>query len=188
MVKNHDEIVNMESRTLGDIIKEYAVLIIIAFCIATVIKIFVIDSRIVPTTSMYPTVFANDRVLVNKFIYRFGDVERQDIIVFTPNDSIAEKKDLLKRVIGLPGDKVKVENGQVYINGQVLDESGYDHDIPSYYFAEVQVPEGCIFVLGDNRNHSFDSHLWEDPFVPMENIKGKAFCCYWPMDRIGGLN
>lgn len=182
-----DEIMDTERRTLGQVIREYAVLIIIAFCIATVIKIFVLDSRIVPTTSMYPTVFANDRVLVNKFIYRFSDVERQDIIVFTPNDSIEEKKDLLKRVIGLPGDKVKIENGCVYINGEVLDESFYDRDIPHYTFAEVEVPEGCIFVLGDNRNNSFDSHLWQDPFVPIENIKGKAFCCYWPLDRMGGL-
>lgn len=177
-----------EPRGLAQVVKEYASLIIIAFCIATVIKIFVLDSRVVPTTSMYPTVFANDRVLVNKFVYRFGEIDRQDIIVFTPNDSIQEKKDLLKRVIGLPGDRVKVENGTVFINGEPLDESAYDQDIPDYTFAEVQVPEGCIFVLGDNRNGSFDSHLWADPFVPVENVKGKAFMCYWPLDRIGALH
>lgn len=178
---------DMERRSLGQVIKEYANLILVAFCIAMVIKIFVIDSRLVPTTSMYPTVYANDRVLVNKFIYRFRDVERQDIIVFRPNESINEKKDLLKRVIGLPGDKVKVENGRVFINGEELDESFYEHDIPTYTFAEVEVPEGCIFVLGDNRNRSFDSHLWDDPFVPLENIKGKAFLCYWPLNRIDTL-
>ena len=187
MKRNREETMNTERKTLGEVIKEYVVLILVAFCIATVVKIFILDSRIVPTTSMYPTVFANDRVLVNKFIYRFSDVERQDIIVFTPNDSIAEKKDLLKRVIGLPGDRVKIENGQVYINGAVLDESAYDQDIPRYTFGEVTVPEGCFFVLGDNRNNSFDSHQWSDPFVPLENVKGKAFCCYWPMDRMGGL-
>ena len=187
MKRNREETMNTERKTLGEVIKEYVVLILVAFCIATVVKIFILDSRIVPTTSMYPTVFANDRVLVNKFIYRFSDVERQDIIVFTPNDSIAEKKDLLKRVIGLPGDRVKIENGQVYINGAVLDESAYDQDIPRYTFGEVTVPEGCLFVMGDNRNHSTDSRDIQLGPIDTDYILGRAVLALWPSERFGAV-
>jgi len=85
-------------------------------------------------------------------------------------------------VVGLPGDKVQVTDGVVFVNDQPLDEP-YINQEPNYNFGPVTVPEGSLFVLGDNRNNSFDSHAWG--FVPMKNIKGRAFFMYWPFDRIG---
>ena len=111
--------------------------------------------------------------------------ERGDIVVFSPNDN-SEGDDLLKRVIGLPGETIEVKDGYVYIDGVALEEN-YILEQPNYFFAEVTVPENCYFMMGDNRNMSRDSHAWDNPFVPMENIKGKAVCCYWPFSRMGSL-
>jgi len=163
--------------------KETGSIILMAIVLATVLKLFIIDSRVVPTASMYPTVHSNDRVLVDKLSYRFHDITRQDIVVFRLE---GDRYDLLKRVIGLPGDRIRVENGLVYINDEPLDEP-YVAEVPNYLYEEVTVPEGHIFVLGDNRNQSNDSHYWQDPFVPVEDVKGRAFFCYWPFDRFGSI-
>lgn len=163
--------------------KETGSILLMAIILAAVLKLFIIDSRVVPTTSMYPTVQANDRVLVDKLSYRFRDIRRQDIVVFRLE---GEKYDLLKRVIGLPGDRVRVADGKVYINDEPLDEP-YLAEAPAYFYDEVTVPEGHIFLLGDNRNRSNDSHYWDEPFVPVEDVKGRAFFCYWPFSHFGSI-
>jgi len=124
--------------------------------------------------SMVPTLQDGEFVLVSKLTYRFGDVERGDIIVFHfPMDP---QQELIKRVIGLPGDTVSVQNGKVSVNGQVLDEP-YIAAAPAYS-GEWIVPDNQLFVLGDNRNDSSDSHSWD--FLPFENVVGKAVVIYWP--------
>jgi signal peptidase I len=124
--------------------------------------------------SMLPTLHDGEFVLVNKLAYRIGTPARGDIIVFrstTTNDL-----DLIKRIMGLPGDKISIHNGQVIINGQTLTET-YINAVPNYS-GEWQVPEGYLFVLGDNRNDSSDSHAWG--FLPEQNVIGKAMLIYWP--------
>jgi signal peptidase I len=124
--------------------------------------------------SMIPTLKDGEFVLVSKVNYQFSNVERGDIIVFHfPMDPGQE---LIKRVIGLPGDTVTVQNKQVSVNGQVLDEP-YIAASPAYS-GQWTVPAGQLFVLGDNRNDSSDSHSWG--FLPFEKVVGKAVVIYWP--------
>ena len=125
-------------------------------------------------TSMVPTLQDGEFVLVNKLSYRFGDVTRGDIIVF--HFPLNPQEDLIKRVIGLPGDQVKIESGQVFVNGAMLNETYIA--APPNYASDWQVPADNFFVLGDNRNNSSDSHSWG--LLPSDKIVGKAVLIYWP--------
>jgi len=124
--------------------------------------------------SMRPTLENGEFVLVNKISYRFSEMERGDIIVF--HFPFNPEEELIKRVIGLPGDRVMVENSQVYVNGQILNEP-YIAQAP-IYTGEWTVLDGQLFVLGDNRNNSNDSKDWG--LLPAENVVGKAILIYWP--------
>lgn len=124
--------------------------------------------------SMNPTLQNGEYILVNRLAYKTGQPERGDIIVFRlPGD---ESQDLIKRVIGLPGDVVRISDGVVTVNGAKLEESYIAQD--PLYFGEWTVLEGNLFVLGDNRNDSRDSHQWG--LLPFENIIGKSVLIYWP--------
>jgi|YNPMSStandDraft_1061717.scaffolds.fasta_scaffold39393_2 signal peptidase I len=143
---------------------------------------FMIDAVVarvrVENVSMKPTLLPDERLLVNKLAYRFGEVKRGDIIVFHFPANPSE--DYIKRVIGLPGDQVQIRENKVYINGQELREDYIA--APVMYDGEWLVPPDSLFVLGDNRNQSSDSHSWG--FVPMENVIGKALVVYWPLDKV----
>lgn len=125
--------------------------------------------------SMNPTLQDGEYVLVSKVSYKLGDPQRGDIIVFEFPGSLPTQ-DLIKRIIGLPGDVIEVRQKTVYINGQVLSEP-YIAAAPNYS-GTWQVPEGFLFVLGDNRNDSSDSHSWG--MLPIGNVIGKAILIYWP--------
>jgi signal peptidase I len=129
----------------------------------------------IQSISMQPTLYERDFVLVNKLAYKLGGLHRRDVVVFQPPIE-AENEPYIKRVIGLPGDTVRVSDGMVYINDLPLQES-YEAAAPNYN-GVWQVPQGKVFVLGDNRNNSSDSHLWG--MVPVDNIIGKAVVVYWP--------
>lgn len=154
-----------------------------------VVLYFLIDTVVgrvrVENISMQPTLHEGQFILVNKLAYREslgGNFHRGDVVVFHyPRDP---QEDYIKRVIGLPGDLVEIANGQVKVNGQVLDEPYIA--APPNYANSWQVPEGQIFVLGDNRNQSSDSHSWG--FVPAENVIGKALIVYWPLAELKILN
>lgn len=153
--------------------------------IMALIFYFLIDSffpRVrVENISMKPTLQPGELLLVNKLAYRLGDPHHGDVIVFHYPANPSE--DYIKRLIGLPGDEIRVENGLVFINGQAMEEP-YIAAIPAYDGSWL-VPEGMYFVLGDNRNQSSDSHSWG--FVPEENIVGKALIVYWPLDQVKTL-
>jgi signal peptidase I len=125
--------------------------------------------------SMLPTLKNNELALVNRLAYRFSKPERGDIIVF--HFPVNPKEDLIKRVIGLPGEEVVVTDGRVYINGTALEEP-YIASAPAYT-SKWSIPEGYLFVLGDNRNDSADSHTWG--ILPLDNVVGKAVLVYWPI-------
>jgi signal peptidase I len=143
-----------------------------------------VSSRIrVKSISMQPTLYEKDFVLVNKLAYKVGAPERGDVVVFEyPLDPDSEP--YIKRIIGLPGDTVEVINGMVFINGESLPEP-YTKAPPSYT-GKWNVPQGSLFVLGDNRNNSSDSHQWG--MVPIENLMGKALFVYYPVDHWKLLN
>lgn len=127
--------------------------------------------------SMMPTLQNGELVLVSKLAYRFGSIQRGDIIVF--RHPLTPRQELIKRVIGLPGDEVMIADGQVYVNGTRLDEP-YIAAAPRYN-GRWEVPPGFLFVLGDNRNDSSDSHSWG--LLPIENVIGKAVLIYWPVSE-----
>lgn len=136
----------------------------------------------VENISMRPTLKPGEFILVNKLAYRVGDMGRGDIIVF--HYPLNPQEDYIKRVIGLPGDEVIVRDGEVFVNGQRLSED-YIMAPPGYEDTWV-VPENEVFVLGDNRNQSSDSHSWG--FVPFENIVGRAVVVYWPLNEMKVLS
>jgi signal peptidase I len=187
--------------------RELPGLIIIAFLLALLIKTFLVQAFFIPSQSMVPTLKVNDRVLVNKLVYDFGEPQRGDIIVFEDPNGVEPERNLLqsiwawlteglgfsqsgeqdfiKRVIGLPGDTLEVNQGQVLINGEPLDEPylvrpGHDTYEPH------TIPEDSVFVMGDNRPNSSDSRSTLG-FIPYEKIVGKAFVLLWPPSRMEWL-
>lgn len=163
--------------------KTIATAAVLAFGIRT----FVAEARYIPSGSMEPTLEINDRLIVEKLSYRFRKPERGDIVVFSPTQILQAQNfhdDFIKRVIGLPGEKIEVKGGQVYVNDRPLREK-YLEEAPEYRYGPVKVPLGQYLVLGDNRNHSYDSHRWG--FVPQENLIGRAAVRFWPFNRLGSL-
>lgn len=165
-------------------ILELLLLVLIAFALAWLIKSFVVQPFFIPSASMEPTLIPRDHVLVNKFIYRFQEPEFGDIIVFAyPPDP---DKDYIKRLIGVPGDRIRIENGVLHLNGEKVPEDYRQRPLEMADYpgdgGEVEVPEGHYFVMGDNRANSADSRVWG--FLPEENIVGKAFVIYFPFDRL----
>jgi signal peptidase I len=157
-----------------------------------IIKPFIVQAFWIPSDSMVPTLQRNDRILVNKFVYHFREPQRGDVVVFqAPPRALSmsfgdnhEKKDFIKRVVGLPGDEIKVHEGEVSVNGKTLKEP-YISEAPPYEFPEggdsYKVPKGSLFVLGDNRPNSNDSHRWGP--LPRNRLLGKAFIIFWPPGR-----
>ena len=161
--------------------------LIFSVLIAVVLIVFIYQPVKVEGTSMMPTLTDQERIFINKFTYRFGlgGIERGDTVVFWyPQDP---SKSYIKRVIGIPGDHVRVESGQVYVNGRALLEDyvpSENRDYTSWRDGQEQVvPANRYFVLGDHRNQSSDSRTWG--YVPRENIYGKAVFVYWPLDKMG---
>ena len=158
------------------------------------IRQFVAEPRYIPSESMVPTLEINDRLIVEKISYLFHPPERGDIIVFSPPAAVSQacggsanisQEAFIKRVIGLPGDKVEVRDGTVFINSQPLSEP-YIAEPPRNVTKPQLVPPNSYFVMGDNRNNSCDSRYWGE--VPRQNIIGHATFRFFPFNRIGGLN
>jgi signal peptidase I len=148
-----------------------------------VLRPFVMQAFYIPSESMRSTLEVGDRILVNKLSYRFGSPQRGDVVVFAaPPAASPEGKEFIKRVVGLPGDTVAVEDGQLVVNGVPQREPYLDEPI-SYEQAPVTVPPGSYWVLGDNRNESNDSHLW-GPLAGCR-IVGRAALRFWPPFRVG---
>lgn len=168
-------------------IKEWGQSIIIAFVLAMIIRTFVVQAFKIPSGSMRPTLIEGDRILVNKYIYRFREPERGDIVVFKyPED---KKKDFVKRLIAKSGEVVEIKNGNIYINDKIANEPHIIREI--YYYnrgdcgkegQKIAVPKNAYYVLGDNSGSSRDSRYWG--FVPKGYMQGKAFLIYWPLNRI----
>jgi signal peptidase I len=155
--------------------------------LAVGIRHFMAEARYIPSDSMVPTLVKNDRLIIDKVSYNFNQPQRGDIVVFNPTDALKEQQftdAFIKRVIGVPGDRVTVRSGKVLINDQPIEE-GYISEAPKYEFEPVTVPPNSYFVLGDNRNNSYDSHYWG--FVPKDRIIGRAVVRFWPFDRLGSI-
>jgi signal peptidase I len=187
---------------------ELPILILVALVVAVLIKTFLVQAFWIPSGSMIPTLEINDRVLVNKLSYVFGEPDRGDVVVFDPPFGVEEDpepllqavvrniaeslglqtpavEDLIKRVIAVGGEEIEVKDGRVFVDGAAIDEPYLNQPASMPDFGPVQVPEGAVFVMGDNRARSQDSRR----FGPIEtdSIVGRAFVRVWPFDRWGGL-
>ncbi len=170
-------------------ITENTLTMAIAIAIALVIRVFIAEPRYIPSESMYPTLVTGDRLIIEKVSYKFNPVNRGDIIVFQPPQKLLiqgyqANQAFIKRAIATSGETVKIEDGIVYINQQPLKEN-YIAQMPNYKLIDVTVPEGKLFVMGDNRNNSNDSHIWG--FLPQDKIIGRAVFRFWPLNRIGNV-
>ncbi len=158
---------------------------ILQMLVMALVLYFIIDSVVarvrVYNISMEPTLVQGEILMVNKLQYKIGNMHRGDIITF--HFPLEPDRDYVKRLIGLPGDEVVVQSGHVFVNGDELYEP-YISAAPEYE-GTWDVPQNNLFVLGDNRNPSADSHIWG--FVPFENVIGKAFLVYWPINEIKTL-
>lgn len=156
-----------------------------AFVLALLIRATLVEAYWIPSGSMEPTLRPGDRIVAEKVLRWFHAPRRGDIVIFVPPAAAsASTPALVKRVVAGPGQVVAVVRGKVLVDGVPLPEP-YVAEPPAYDLPPLQVPEGHLFVLGDNRNRSVDSHVWG--FVPVSNIIGRAVFRYWPMERIGGL-
>lgn len=166
--------------------------IVVAFVVAMIIRAFFIQAYKIPSGSMLNTLLIGDHILVNKVAYLFTKPKNGDIIVF--EYPLEPEKDFIKRVIAVPGDRIKMVNKKVFLNGKPLDEgyTRYESEMvfPEYMnprdnFEEITIPKGYYFVMGDNRDASFDSRFWG--FVPEKSIKGKALIIYWSWEFRGKI-
>ena len=167
--------------------KENGTTILIALLLAFLIRVFVAEPRYIPSESMFPTLETGDRLIVEKVVYKFHPPAKGDIVVFQPPDKLRllgyeKNQAFIKRAIALAGETVSVQDGVVYINNQPQREK-YIAAPPEYDLIPVTVPEGQLFVMGDNRNNSNDSHVWG--FLPTENVIGHAVFRFWPFERLG---
>mmetsp|Transcript_6344 Transcript_6344/g.9216 ORF Transcript_6344/g.9216 Transcript_6344/m.9216 type:complete len:313 (+) Transcript_6344:81-1019(+) len=176
--------------------KEDAKTYTISLAAALLIRLVIIEPRFIPSLSMYPTFDVGDQLAVEKVTKRIRPLARKEIVVFNPPPTFKEimsknygqdgskrsKEALIKRIVGVGGDEVEVRRGKLYINGELQDEPFTAEDA-QYEFGPVTVPPGQLLVLGDNRNHSLDGHIWG--FLPSENVIGRAVFKYWPPWRIG---
>lgn len=160
---------------------DWIIVLVMAVGFSLAFHIYVAEGRWIPSESMVPTLQVGDRLIIEKVTPRLTGIGRGDIVVFRPPASISQKDDLIKRVIGLPGDTISIKKGIVYINGTALNEP-YEAEKPSADFKPYKVPENSYFVMGDNRNDSYDSRYWGP--VPADNIIGKALVRYFPVDNI----
>lgn len=187
--------------------RELPILIIIALIVAVIIKTFFIQAFSIPSGSMRNTLVEGDRVMVNKLAYRFGDPARGDVVVF--DSPFAEEGDsesipaavlrnigealgisppareFIKRVVAIEDDTVEIRDNQVFVNGVLLDEPYLHPGARMRDMARRTIPEGTVFVMGDNRNNSQDSRFFDE--IPVDEIVGKAFVIVWPPSRWSGL-
>jgi signal peptidase I len=169
---------------------EWGILIASALVIALLIKAFLFQAFYIPSDSMVPTLKTHDRVIVNKLSYRLHPVHRGDIIVFkSPPGVDPSVKDLIKRVIGLPGETIEGRpDGHIYINGKLLSEPYLPKDDPpGQAFKAIKIPPDSYWVMGDNRKNSFDSRFFPEHFIRKKDIVGRAFIRIWPIPRFGLL-
>lgn len=158
-------------------LKEWVIALATAFVVGILLTQFVIISAVVPTPSMQDTIQPGDRLIGWRLSYLMERPERGEIVIFKfPDD---ETQLYVKRVIGLPGETVKVSDGVVYINDQPIEED-YIKEAPLKDGGPWTVPEDSYFMIGDNRNNSFDSRYWENTFVHKDKILGKVLFRYWP--------
>ncbi len=165
---------------------EWLGVVAVAVLLAMVLRTFVVHAHRIDSGLMEATLESSDRVLVNRLSYRLHGVERGDVVVFEHDLENTDTRHLIKRVLALGGEEIEGVDGEIYVDGMRVDESSYlGVDVETEPFDAVVVPEGQVFVLGDNRDGSLDSRFFGP--IPEDEITGRAFVIYWPLNRLGQL-
>lgn len=165
----------------------------VSLFIALLLRYTIIEPRFIPSLSMYPTFDVGDQLAVEKVTKRIKPFYRNEVVVFNPPQTFKDiveqygdkkkgREALIKRIVAIEGDKVEVRRGKLYVNDVVQDEP-FTAEEAEYAFGPVVVPKDNVLVLGDNRNHSLDGHIWG--FLPTKNVIGRAVFVYWPPWRMG---
>ncbi|MBP0017642.1 MAG: signal peptidase I [Cyanobacteria bacterium SBLK] len=184
-----DESTPSKSANWRGMLWENLQVVAIALILVLIIRTFIAEPRYIPSDSMYPTLKVGDRVVVEKLSHYFRPIQRGDIIVFRPpfflqKQGYTSNQAFIKRAIATSGEKVEIYDGRVYIDDTPLTED-YIAENPNYRLLPARVPDRALFMMGDNRNNSNDSHIWG--FLPEENEIGRAIFRFWPPARIGLL-
>ena len=185
-------------RSAGRVLFDWILVIAVALGAALGVRVYVLQQYYISGPSMETTLFGDDRVLVNKLSYRFGDIGRGDVVVFdrvTTNNGVVAHDDLIKRVVALGGESIEIKDCAVLVDGMPIPEPYLDEAATStpnlaercrvVNMPRMTVPAGDIFVLGDNRAESFDSRSFGA--IPESLVRGRAFAVVWPLGRLGGL-
>jgi signal peptidase I len=184
--KSTDNIVTKQWRTLSKDSQDDLKTVGASFLFALIIRVLLVEPRFIPSLSMFPTFDIGDQLLVDKISHVRRPYSRKDVVVFNPSETYMDltgnTEALIKRVVAVAGDTVEVKNRKLYVNG-LEQEEPYINEQPDYVLSLRTVPAGMLMMLGDNRNHSFDSHVWG--FLPEKNVIGRAVVKYWPPWRVG---
>ena len=169
--------------------RENGKVIAIALMLSLLVRTFIAEPRYIPSDSMFPTLHVGDRLVVEKVSQRLHPLHSGDIVVFEPPPQLQslgydKNQAFIKRIVATAGQSVEVHDGVVFVDETALEEP-YIAAPPAYSLPRITVPDGRIFVMGDNRNNSNDSHVWG--FLPVDNIIGRAWLRFWPGDRLGRL-
>jgi len=157
---------------------DWILTLFLAVVLSLAIRTYIAEARWIPSTSMLPTLKIGDRLLIDKVSFKINGISRGDIVVFHAPPASHLDEVMIKRVIGLPGDTISINKGIVYINGAPLDEP-YEMEKPREDYKPFTVPKDSFFVMGDNRNNSFDSRFWG--VVPTDLVIGKAMVRFYPL-------
>jgi signal peptidase I len=174
-------------KTAGEVLESFIIAVVVVFL---VVRPFMVQAFYIPSESMTPTLVENDRILVSKLSYRLGKPGRHEIVVFrAPKEAVGEpsdgeEKDFVKRIVGLPGDTVEIHDGKTFVNGKA-EPAPFCSEPVNYDMPPTVVPDGRYFVMGDNRNHSNDSHRWGT--LEQDRVIGRAVMVFWPLTRAGVL-
>lgn len=207
-MQNHVSDNNSSQQPDNSWIAELARTVVLSIVLALGIRTFVAEARWIPSGSMEPTLHGTpnqweaDKIIVDKLKYKFSQPQRGDIVVFSPTAALQKEQyqdAFIKRIIGLPGDKVELRDGKVYINNKTLPEENYlkskertvidvctSGQQPPFLAQPQTIPADSYLVLGDNRNSSYDSRCWG--VVPKKNIIGRAVIRFWPLNSIGEID
>ncbi len=183
---SNSDIVDDGITSFAKAVGEWIVVLVGAIAVALILRATLFQAFFIPSESMEMTLLEDDRVLVNKVSYRLGDINVGDVVVFSrPDDEPGEIRDLIKRVIAVPGQTVEGRENSVWINGQRLEEGYLADDEVILDFGPVTVEEGELFVMGDNRDESLDSRFFGP--IEEERVVGRAFVIFWPVNRLAWL-
>ncbi|WP_127586440.1 signal peptidase I [Paenibacillus koleovorans] len=175
----------MQQQRKKSFIREWVVPLAVAVLLSVLVQTYVAQAVKVPTGSMEPNIEINDRLIMEKLV-PLTNWQRGDIVVFNHDADGKGVVRYVKRLIGLPGDTIEVRDGVLFRNEEKVDEP-YVKQAMSYRFGPVQVPEDSYFFMGDNRNDSYDGHLWPNRFVPKSELVGKIIFRYYPFNQAGTL-